>query len=108
MIKKRPGGFLLETGPGFQPGQQRWLVQAAYDVRRGNPLTQYQPADFQFDETPMTVTSAGANRIDIAPDGRKNRIVVEDPVPGQFRLEVNGFDQNRQLLVRVEKRAGSG
>lgn len=104
-LKKRPGGFRLETGPGFTEGKQRWVVQAAYDVRRGNPLTQYQPADFQLDQAPIAVTSAGVVRIDVAPDGHKNRIVIDDPVPGEFWLEVNGFDQNRQLLVRVEKRA---
>ena len=104
-LKKRPGGFRLETGPGFTKGKQRWVVKAAYDVRRGNPLTQYQPADFRFDSAPIAVTSAGVGRIDVAPDGHKNRIVIDDPIPGEFRLEVNGFDQNRQLLVRVEKRA---
>lgn len=106
-LKKRPGGFRLETGPGFTEGKQRWVVKAAYDVRRGNPLTQYQPADFQLDRAPIAVTSAGVDRIDIAPGGHKNRIVIDDPVPGEFWLEVNGFDQNRQLLIRVEKRAAS-
>ena len=107
VIKKRPGGFRLETGPGFKRGKQRWLVYAAYDVRRGNPLIQYQPADFQFGQAPITMASAGAAQVDVAPDGRKNRILIEDPVPEEFWLEANGFDQNRQLLVRVEKRAAS-
>ena len=71
LIKKRLGGFRLEPGPGFKPGKQCWIVSAAYDVRRGNPLTRYQPSDFQFDQTSMTLTSAGAAHIGVAPDGHQ-------------------------------------
>ena len=107
LIRKRRGGFRLETGPGFKHEKQRWLVQAAYDVRRGNPLKRYVPQDFRFDEAPLSVTSEGVGHVEIAPGSSTNQILVEDPDPEAFRLEVSGFDESRQILVRATRIADS-
>ena len=107
VIKKRLGGFRLEIGPGFQREQQRWLIQAAYDIRRGNPLKKYVPWDFAFDEAPLSVTSEGVGHLEIAHGSRKNQILIENPDPENFWLEVSGFDKSRQILVKADRVADS-
>ena len=107
VIKKRLGGFRLEIGPGFKREEQRWLIQAAYDIRRGNPLKKYVPWDFAFDKAPLSVTSEGVGHLDIAHGSRKNQILVEDPDPETFWLEVSGFDKSRQILVKADRLADS-
>lgn len=71
-------------------------VQVAYDTRRGNPLNRYHPADFELEQAPMTVAFSGLNPREWA----GNRIVADVTEP-EFRLEVTGFDPNRDLYIRV-------
>ncbi|MCP9448064.1 MAG: hypothetical protein NNA22_10920 [Nitrospira sp.] len=72
-------------------------VEAAYDLLSGNPFRRYDPLDFDFQRKgdvtitaeKVTVKSASRNRIDFT---------IDAP---DFRLDVTGFDPNRDVVVRV-------
>lgn len=72
-------------------------VEAAYDLLSGNPFRRYDPLDFDFQRKGdvnitvdnVTVKSASRNRIDFTIDAPN------------FRLDVTGFDPNRDVVVRV-------
>ncbi len=66
----------------------------AYDTRRGNPFKKYHPADFKIQSL-----NRAARDADVV-DCQDNKIVVR-PNSDNFRLEVAGFDTNRDLVVRV-------
>lgn len=69
-------------------------VLMAYDTRRGNPFKKYHPADFKIQSL-----NRAARDADVV-DCQDNKIVVR-PNSDNFRLEVAGFDTNRDLVVRV-------
>lgn len=98
-IQKIKGGFAVVKGDAGTTPPAELDVRMAYDVRRGNPLRKYHPADFRVEQPPIeldpapvgiNVTSRGANRI---------RVEITDP---DFRLSVRGFDENRDLYVNVK------
>lgn len=72
------------------------LIQAAYDVRRGDPLKRYEHFDFDFSSAEMLIHGEGValTRTD------KNEIVARITAD-DFRIRVTGFDANRDVYVRV-------
>jgi len=74
-------------------------VRVAYDTRRGNPLKRYDPADFELDEAPISVSFGGLEARAWGPN-----TILADVTDPEFRLEVTGFDPNRDLYVRVKVR----
>lgn len=96
-LTKVAGGFtLVNTADGELPEGLR--VRVAYNVRRGNPLKKYHQADFQIGVGSVRISeSAGLTVVNV----RKNEILVrvaEKP----FKLAVEGFDERRDLVVRVD------
>jgi hypothetical protein len=89
----RPGkGLTEETLPLLL------RVQVAYDIIRGNPLKKFDPLDFRIDSAPIKVTAVGAqctfpfaNRIDI------------EATDTNFTVEVEGFDEKRDLYIDARK-----
>ncbi len=71
----------------------------AYVVRRGRPLGQYDPADFELDKSPI--------RFEPPPIGAKvescskNRALFE-VTDADFHISVVGFDANRDVFVDVD------
>ncbi len=73
-------------------------VLAAYDTSRGNPFERYNSAD--FDMSKLTVQLVGAEafaRVD-------NRLAIR-LLSEEFRVEVTGFDTNRDVVVRTRATA---
>lgn len=74
-------------------------VRAAYAVRDGNALSEWEPEDFQMVAPPL--------RMDPKPVGLRvleqsgNRLLLEVYEP-QFRIDVVGFDTKRDLFVKVD------
>lgn len=93
-ITKLQEGFAVRGTGKASPGT-RLTVECAYDVRRGNPLRKYRPADFAIgrdivcDTAGLEVQLAEDNRVDAE---------VQDP---KFELVFAGFDENRNVFVRV-------
>ena len=71
-------------------------VQMAYEVRRGNPFSAYQPLDFEVDRPPIEVQGQGAEVVRQS----RNLIVlrIQDP---EFKLAVRGFDSRRDVRIKV-------
>jgi hypothetical protein len=90
------GGFEVRPGDlaARRPGQLR--IVAAYDVRRGNPLRQYEPFDFDFADRTMAVAAVGAEM----ERAEENELLVR-VTADEFKISVTGFDVNRDVYVRV-------
>lgn len=69
-------------------------VLVAYDTSRGNPFKRYHPADFKL---PKLHRAARAIEEEDCSD---NRLVYRS-TSDDFKLEVTGFDVNRDLVVKV-------
>lgn len=73
-------------------------IRAAYDVRRGNALKKYDPADFNLADAEFQLKPAphGVQIVERA----KNRMLVKVMAP-DFELSVIGFDTKRDVLVNI-------
>jgi len=89
-------GFTLT--PGDKAAGQALLIdiQVAYDIRRGNPLGKYHPADFEVDKPPIKVFTEGA-ALQVC-NGNRVVALIEDP---DFKISVTGFDPNRDLYIKA-------
>jgi hypothetical protein len=94
------GGFRLKGGPGLKPEDipLRLSVVAAYQIRRGNPFSKYNPYDFRLDRDPIVVRTEGVSNLRASAD--RLHLSVTNPA---FDVQVSGFDANRDLAVRVEE-----
>lgn len=72
-------------------------VQAAYDTRKGNPLSRYSAEDFQLGQLPIQIQENGVDILGVTRNEMTFRVVE----PESFRLAVTGFDENRQVYVRA-------
>jgi len=95
-VREIAGGFGISgTASGIL------CVRAAYDTAPGNPLRKYHVSDFSF------APDAGENRIRVQAEGAEivslanNRIRVK--AAGEFSIRAAGFDENRDVYVRVTK-----
>ena len=94
-VVQRSGGFAIL--PGSEPLPSVLLrVRVSYDVRRGDPLRRYRTSDFRLDEEPIIVEVRNGRILRI----RDNFVEVELLGP-DFSVEVTGFDEKRQLYVKV-------
>ena len=98
-LDRLDGGFRLTGAPaaGTTPANPV-EVEVAYEVRRGNPFSQYHAFDFELDQAPIRVSADHADVIACA----RNRLVLR-PRAGAFRLKVTGFHAARDLRVRVRE-----
>jgi len=99
-IARRTGGFAVRPDKGIVKETLPLLlkVQVAYDILRGNPLKRFDPLDFRVNSAPIKVTSQGANCTYPFP----NRLDIE-VTDTNFSVEVEGFDENRDLFVYAKK-----
>lgn len=96
MIGQRKGGFTITAGPGAAgwtyPRMIR--VRAAYDTIGGNPFKRHHPFDFDFRKNEIELTPEHA---EISPYSG-NVLAMKVTAPG-FRLEAQGFDERRDIIV---------
>jgi hypothetical protein len=95
-LRQVDGGFEVTHGSPDAERPSQLLVRVAYDVRRGDPLKRYEPYDFDFSNSELTITSDGL-RITMA---HRNQLLAE-VMSDTFLLRVTGFDSKRDLYVRV-------
>ncbi|MDZ7685366.1 MAG: hypothetical protein U5O39_10530 [Gammaproteobacteria bacterium] len=76
-------------------------VSMAYDVAGGNPFKKYSPLDFQVDREGIRtgIIRESGNLI-----RRKDNVIVVEVVDLPFRLRVTGFDDARDLKVKLSTR----
>jgi hypothetical protein len=98
-IQKIKGGFAVIKGDASTTPPAELDIRMAYDVRRGNPLKKYHPADFRVEQRPIEFEPAPLGLSVISREANRIRIEITDP---DFRLSVRGFDENRDLYVNVK------
>lgn len=93
-VHKVAGGFAVSRRVAAVPRPSSISVSVAYDVRRGNPLSKYDVADFRLGTAGVEVSMQGARIADLS--NNTFRIVPERE---DFEVSVTGFDQNRDIHV---------
>jgi len=91
------GGFRVKAASGVSTIPDEIRIRAAYEVRRGNPFTRYNPLDFALNEDPISIKWRQAALIEAG----ENTLVVK-PESRTFSVTVKGFDAHRDLRVLVE------
>jgi len=98
VIQGRKGGFSVVAGPGAKkwayPCQVR--VRCAYDIIGADPFKRWSTFDFSLEKDEIAVDLADA---EIA--SRKGNNLRFTLTSSDFRLDVSGFDNNRDLLVEA-------
>lgn len=105
-VSPRKGGFVVRQGNGLaaETLPLTIVVKAAYDLIRGNPFKKFSEYDFDFrgengslafehETKGATVRVSAANVLEID---------VTDP---EFRVDIRGFDTNRDLKLDVRRKA---
>ncbi len=109
-VKRRPGVFdisIIRNGFSVTLNSQithlsfpfQVTVRMAYDTFRGDPFGQYEKFDFDVGSSPIIITTQDCNVL----DRKLNKLEIE--VTGRnFKLEVTGFDPNRDLVVDIKEK----
>jgi hypothetical protein len=95
-IQKVRGGFRVIRGEAAMP-PPFIDIRVAYDVRNGNPLKKYHPADFELKKGHIRSEGVQIVRCE------ENNIGVRVLRP-KFSIDVSGFDEQRDLYVRATTR----
>lgn len=99
-IDRVTGGFVVRHGEGLNEGDLPFdlKVKVAYDVTRGNAFSKFKPYDFDFNKNKIALAATGANCSIIA--ANEITLTVES---AQFSVELQGFDGNRDLIVKATR-----
>lgn len=92
--------MILRDNARNTPLPDSFEIRAAYETSWGNPFAKYDSADFRFTELDRSLRD-----VEVLEMG-DNRMVIR-PVSDRFRLEVSGFDINRDVIVRVRASGGA-
>ena len=98
-IEKIANGFSIL--PGTAPPPAMLEIRMAYDVRRGNPISKYNKADFQVDRPPIRFAPDPCGLEIIEKNENRVLVAIKD---SEFALHLVGFDERRQLYVRATPR----
>jgi len=97
LIRPRKGGFAIIAGPGAADWEfpRTIRVRVAYDLIGGNPYKRYSQFDFDLRKD-----------VSIEVDGGECEIIGGNLLTlkansAQFKLEANGFDERRDLVVNA-------
>jgi hypothetical protein len=99
-IERKGGGFSIVSNPAMPPEALplNLHIRCAYDVLSGNPFRRYSEYDFSFFTLDIQFEKVNA---DCWPtDFNEFDLVARRP---EFRVDVVGFDQNRDIIVIVEE-----
>jgi hypothetical protein len=98
-IEKRVGGFAILPNGGILADQfpMKLRVRCAYDILSGNPYKRYSEYDFSFYSSALEIAKENADYW--AVQGNELEVVARGP---EFKVEVSGFDQNRDLIIEAQ------
>jgi len=91
-ITQVQGGFTVTASKSLAAAR----ITAAYEVRRGDAFNRYHPADFVLGEDPIEIATHNTEVI----EHTLNQLRV-GPLEKGSALTVTGFDQARDLAVRI-------
>ncbi len=96
-LERRKAGFKL-AGTVTDGAPRHLRLRIAYEVVRGNPFQRYSPLDFTLDREPIAMQAEGVTVGAVA--GNAVDLQVTGP---QFELTVTGFDEHRDLRIKVDR-----
>lgn len=97
-VERIKGGFRVRPGDAEAATPKRLDIKVAYSIRSGNPIKKYHKADFELDKAPITV---GGDLKGITLVSRSANRLQAEVTEADFMLSVDGFDENRDLFVKV-------
>jgi hypothetical protein len=97
-IVRNDGGFSILPGSSPPTASCLLLVRCAYDIRSGNPLQKWDPADFLLGASDIRVTPEG-NASVVNLEGNRAVLRIDG---AEFRVRFEGFDANRDVYVRAD------
>ena len=89
-------GFVVASAENATHIPDTIAVKTAYRVAAGNHFSKYSPLDFRLNRKPLKIKMAGAKKISCD----QNEMIFKVHKK-KFRVEVSGFDPNRDLVVQV-------
>jgi hypothetical protein len=97
-VEKVKGGFRIRPGDSGAETPKKLDIKVAYSIRSGNPLRKWHKADFELDKASIEV---GSDLKDITITTRSANAIEAEVTETDFLLSVTGFDENRDLFVKV-------
>jgi hypothetical protein len=96
----RRGGFrIVYSGAEKVPEKPRLKISVGYDLPSGNPIKRWSPFDFEFGKSEnLTFSGEGVSVHRLA-----GNILALDVTAEKFSFAVDGFDEHRDLLVRIDE-----
>jgi hypothetical protein len=96
----RRGGFrIVHNSAHPLPENPRLRVSVAYDLPSGNPMKKWSPFDFEFGTSPQLRLSA--KNVKVVPHAGNILVLTVDG--DRFSFGADGFDEHRDLLVRIDE-----
>jgi len=93
-----PSGFLVVLSDKGVNLPVQAFIRTAYDIRRGNPFSNYHPMDFDLTNGTIKTAVTGGSIID---KGENHiRVSVSE---NKFELRVTGFDEHRDLVIDIRE-----
>jgi hypothetical protein len=86
------------------PDKAALKVSVAYDLPRGDPLRNWSVMDFRIGNNKGDLPARGKG---ITVKALQGNVVLLTDLQDDFRFAVEGFDNNRDLFVRVDDVTGN-
>lgn len=100
-VKNLKNGLKIENHEGKINSGDNIKIRIAYDVRKGNPFSRYQPFDFRLeDSNSIAKLIKGAKEINCS--GNELELEITDP---GFSIILRGFDENRDVVIDIRRAA---
>ena len=96
-ISRISGGFTVTKPVHDELSNQTYRIRVAYNIRRRDPFSRYDPRDFRLDSQDISVVAENAD----LNFGDPNELLVE-PTGSGSTVTVTGFDTNRDIVVRAD------
>ena len=109
-VSKARGSISIKVSNPAEELPYRVILRVAYDVPRGNPFAKYNENDFTFrGPSPLHVNIKGGKVLDFddvsSPDGNAVRLRITNKET--FNFKVGGFDEFRDVVVRIDAEEGT-
>ena len=102
-IESLKGGFRLVKGDAPIAPPMTVRIRVAYDIRRGDPLQKFHPADVDLRAHKHETNNGGVTVDSVTAEAKKGLIVDVTLNKPDFRLDYTGFDADRDLYVKADE-----
>ena len=100
-LLRKQGGFILRKNPKATSMPKGVHLTVAYEIRGRDPFKKYSLFDFEMNKAPIKITEKGATVKAV----KENQMIAQ-LFSHDFKLEVEGFDLNRDLRVKIAEIEG--